>query len=58
MFLYVVDCPFSFVLLSVKSQFSIVTVLAPSITIPSDALATRVASFTVMPAVEYIDGEP
>ena len=58
MFLYVVDCPFNFVLLSFKSQLFIVTVLAPSITIPSDAFATNVASFTVISAVEYIDGEP
>ena len=58
MFLYVVDCPFNFVLLSVKSQLFIVTVFAPSITIPSDAFATNVASFTMISAVEYIDGEP
>ena len=58
MFLYVVDCPFNFVLLSVKSQLFIVTVFAPSITIPSDAFATNAASFTEISAVEYIDGEP
>ena len=58
MFLYVVDCPFNLLFVSVKLTLSIVTEFLPSITIPSDAFATNVASLTVMSAVEYIVGEP
>lgn len=52
MFLYVVDRPFNFVLLSVKSQLSNFTEFEPSITTPSDAFATKLALLTDISAVE------
>ena len=52
MFLYVVDWPFNLLLVSVKVTLFKVTELAPSITTPSYAVASKVALDTVISAVE------
>ena len=45
-------------LFAVKLQLLRLTEFLPSMTIPSEVLEVRVASLTVISAVEYIDGEP
>lgn len=47
-----VDWPFRVLLVSVRVVFSRVTLFLPSITMPSEAVAMRLAFFTVMSAVE------
>ncbi len=47
-----VDWPFKVLLVSVRVVFSSVTLFLPSMTTPSEAVAMRLAFFTVMSAVE------
>ena len=47
-----VDWPFKVLLVSVRVVFSNVTLFLPSITTPSEAVAIRLAFFTVISAVE------
>ncbi len=46
------DWPFRVLFVSVKVVFSRVTLFLPSMTIPSEAVAVRVAFLTVISAVE------
>ena len=50
--------PLSFVLSAVRSQSLSVMEFIPSMQTPSERFEIRLASETVISAVEYIDGEP